>query len=129
MIGNPLFSSTSRIMSNDQPAANEKPSVGVKNIVRIIVGVIAVAALATAGLDYMQKKQFEDSQTALAEILEDADGVAVAELGSVIVGSPTVTGDPQTDSSVTYSWGLIRKYEFEVRIESGTKRRDVVSFE
>jgi len=116
-------------MSDDQSTASQKSGSGGKNITRIVVGLILLAALAAAGTDFMQKKQYEDSQTALNDRLDDSDGVPIDELPSVLKGSPKASGDPQTEDTVTYSWGVIRNYEFDVRIGNKLSERQVYSFE
>jgi len=110
--------------SNSETKASAKSKTGgqARNITRAIVGAILVVLLIVAGLDYRAKSQWQASYDDAGSRLS-TDGFPVAELSTVIHGSPTVTGNPQTDTSVTYQWKFLRTYEMTIRIEgSGEKR-------
>lgn len=100
-----------------------------KTIVRAVVGLVLVAAIAAAGMDYMQKKQFEATQAAFTKELDAKEGVPVAELPSVVQGSPKVEGDLLNDQNVTYTWGVIRSYKMTVRLDGDAAKRAVTAFE
>ena len=111
-------------MAEQQAQPKAGGSMG-KNIVRGIVGLLAVVAIAAAGMDFMGKSSFEKSNKAIADKL-DGDGVAVADLAGLINGSPTVIGDPAKDAEVTYRWGVIRSYDLKLVFAGDGEQRSVV---
>ncbi len=96
-----------------------------KNIVRGIVGVLALVAIAAAGMDFMGKGSFERSNKAIADKL-DGDGVPAADLPGLIEGSPKIIGNPTTDAEVTYRWGVIRDYDLKLIFAGAEGQRSVV---
>lgn len=97
-----------------------------KSITRAIVAILAVAAIGAAGMDFMAKGQFEQSNKAVFDKLE-GEGLPAADLADLIVGSPAVIGDPEKDTEVTYRWGLIRSYDLTLIIAGAGDQRTVVS--
>lgn len=97
-----------------------------KLIARILGGVVLVAALAVAGMDFMAKSKFEGSKQAVFDKLDQGDGFTVDELSGAIQGEPTVIGDPNKDAEVTYRWGLIRDYDLKLVIQGTESTRYVV---
>ncbi|MFN3166687.1 MAG: hypothetical protein ACE37H_06440 [Phycisphaeraceae bacterium] len=86
-----------------------------KWIVRIVAGVVLLALLALAGVDYLAKSQA--SETAAALLAEMDSNKVELDLEHHLVGSPdldiqTLT---KTEEKLVYTWsGVIRDYRVEV---------------
>ncbi len=86
-----------------------------KWIVRIVVGVALVIAVALGLLDYQAKSSAQQTAEAWMGLMDQK--VAEFALEESVVGSPEVTSAPATKTTemVTYTWpGILRDYRVEV---------------
>lgn len=93
-----------------------------KWIVRIVVGLVLVAALVLGLMDYRAKTAAQDTADALGKF--DINTMTEADVKASIVGSPEVK--TQTLSSartkVTYTWpGTLRSYRIEIDVVGDAK--------
>ncbi len=112
----------------------------IKAAVRGFVIVLLVGVVIFAVMDFLEKGRFQSTFDAIGEKLRPKDvpveelermeleGVPIEELPGLIQGSPRITGNVETDSTVVYRWGFIRAYDMTLSIQ-GSPERAVVRVE
>lgn len=86
-----------------------------KWIVRIVVGVVLLALLALAGLDYLAKSQATETAEAWDEMIKN-DKVEFAP-DEYVKGSPEIRTEKAAfnNEKLTYTWpGILRDYRVEL---------------
>ena len=86
-----------------------------KWIVRIVVGVVLLIAVALGLLDYQAKSSAQQTAEAWMDLMDQK--VVEFALDEHAVGSPEVTSTSATETTemVTYTWpGILRDYRVEV---------------